>query len=351
MSARSTSQNAADFATDPAADSAANRNKSIGRKTAFAVGVGLGSAAVAATTFSGLMAWQAKQARRRIGNPQDEDGHTTCGSYGSGPGLPIHMAVLGDSLAVGLGAEEPNQTVAAVIAAGVAAFSGRRVALRNVAVVGSESLGLPDQMARLRDFAEPVDVAIILVGGNDVTHLIPQKVSAKYLAETVAELRDMGAEVVTGTCPDLGTLRPVPQPLRTIARHRSRQLAAVQTVAAVEAGGITVSLGDLLGREFEAMPHDLFSHDQFHPSAAGYARCGSAMLPTVCSALGVWPESMSVPAARDSMMPVVESREVPVADAAVDAAQAPGTEVSSAPTQARQRLGRLVQLRRRVLRT
>lgn len=330
-----------------------NINKSVGRRTVHTLGLTLGSAAVAVGTFAGLMAWQAKQARQRIGQPQDSDGHTTCGSYGSGPGVPIHMAVLGDSLAVGLGAEEPSQTVAAVVAAGVAAFSGRRVALRNVAVVGAESVALPDQLARLRDFAEPVDVAIVLVGGNDVTHLIPQKTSARYLAETVAELRDMGAEVIAGTCPDLGTLRPVPQPLRTLARHRSRQLAAVQTVAVVEAGGITVSLGDLLGREFEAMPQDLFSHDEFHPSAAGYARCGSALLPTVCSALGVWPESMSVPAARESMMPVVESREAPVAAAAIDAAQAPGTEVSSAPTQARQRqrFGRLAQLRRRVLRT
>ena len=68
----------------------------------------------------------------------------------------------------------------------------------------------------------------------------------------------------------------------------SRDLAAAQTVAVVEAGGRTVSLGDLLGEEFEGAPHEMFSRDRFHPSAAGYARAAAALLPSVCAALDVW---------------------------------------------------------------
>ena len=47
---------------------------------------------------------------------------------------------------------------------------------------------------------------------------------------------DAGAEVVVGTCPDLGTIEPVPQPLRWIARRASRQLAAAQTIAVGRGG-------------------------------------------------------------------------------------------------------------------
>ena len=61
----------------------------------------------------------------------------------------------------------------------------------------------------------------------------------------------------------------------------SRNLAAAQTVAVVEAGGRTVSLGDILGPAVRAAPDELFSDDRFHPSAAGYAgprRCCSVCL-------------------------------------------------------------------------
>ena len=60
-------------------------------------------------------------------------------------------------------------------------------------------------------------------------------------------LRDAGAEVVVGTCPDLGTIEPIAPPLRQVARLWSRRLAAAQTIATVEAGGRTVSLGSVLG--------------------------------------------------------------------------------------------------------
>src|SRR5699024_3847831 len=93
-----------------------------------------------------------------------------------------------------------------------------------------------------------------------------------------------------GTCPDLGTVEPVPFPLNRLLRRWSRELAAAQTVGAVEAGARTVSLADLLGPEFEASPSVMFSQDRFHPSAAGYARVASALLPTVAAAVAAWPE-------------------------------------------------------------
>ncbi|MFD0540601.1 hypothetical protein ACFQY7_49175 [Actinomadura luteofluorescens] len=57
-------------------------------------------------------------------------------------------------------------------------------------------------------------------------------------------------------------------PLRWFARRASRQLAAAQTIAVVERGGRSVSLGDLLGHEFAADPLAMFSEDRYHPPPA-----------------------------------------------------------------------------------
>ena len=124
--------------------------------------------------------------------------------------------VLGDSSAAGMGADTAWQTVGAIIASGVSALSGRPVRLTNVAVIGAESSGLDVQLANaLAEVREP-DVALIMVGANDVTHRIDKSVAVRHLAQTVRGLRDAGAEVVVGTCPDLGTIEPVPQPLRLL---------------------------------------------------------------------------------------------------------------------------------------
>jgi hypothetical protein len=96
--------------------------------------------------------------------------------------------------------------------------------------------------------------------------------------------------VVVGTCPDLGTIRPLAQPLRWVTRRWSRQLAAAQTVAVVEAGGRTVAFADVLGPEFAAYPGEMFGPDRYHPSARGYLQAAYAVLPSVCAALGLWPE-------------------------------------------------------------
>jgi hypothetical protein len=148
--------------------------------------------------------------------------------------------------------------------------------------------------------------------------------------------------VVVGTCPDLGAIQPIKPPLRWLARRWSRQLAAAQTVAVVEAGGWTVSLGDLLGPRFAAEPHRMFAWDRFHPSADGYAAAVSALLPTVLAALSPAEERRAVLAAGEGV------RSLP--DAAQEAARHAGTEVSGIQVAGRDRGpdGRWAWLRRRV---
>jgi lysophospholipase L1-like esterase len=292
-----------------------------------------------------LIRAEAVVARRVVGQPFDGAPDDE-GRYGFGHGDPIQLVVLGDSTAKGMGAEHARQTIGATIANGVAAFSGRSVQLTNVAVVGAESPHLEGQVERALEQVPEPDVAVLLIGANDVTHRVNTAVAVRHLEMAVSRLRDSGAEVVVGTCPDLGTLQPLPQPLRLLARRWSRDLAAAQTVGVVEAGGRAVSVGDLLSEAFSAEPHVMFSQDRFHPSPAGYARVAAAMLPSVSAALDLFGEQ-SAPTALNARRGEGVG---PVAVAATRAVAVPGTEVSPAEVggQARGAQGRWAALRHRL---
>jgi lysophospholipase L1-like esterase len=301
----------------------ARRARKIAATAAYGGGIGAAGIGALGLAGYGVLKVEAQLARRIVGQPfegaPDDDG-----LYGSGLGYPVQLLVLGDSSAAGMGADTAQQTVGAIIANGVSALSGRPVRLTNVAVIGAESSGLDTQLTRaLEEVANP-DVAVILIGANDVTHRIDKSIAIRHLEQTVSALRATDCQVIVGTCPDLGTIEPVAQPLRSLARRWSRDLAAAQTVAVVEAGGRTVSLGDLLGPQFAGLSREMFSHDGFHPSPAGYARVASALLPSVCDALGLWSDPI------DRRPDARRGESVgPVAVAAVQAVREPGTEVSA----------------------
>jgi lysophospholipase L1-like esterase len=282
-------------------------------------GGGLGLAGAA---FYALLREEARLARRRVeARTSKDDPPSGDGIYGRGKGKPLVFTVLGDSSAVGLGVERAAETPGALIAAALAELAERPVRLVRLAVTGAESKELGDQVDRA--LAEHPDVALIMIGANDVTTLTKPATAVRHLESAVRRLIETGCEVVVGTCPDLGTIRPIAQPLRTFARRWSRQMAAAQTIAVVEAGGRTVSLGSVLGPAF-ASDRSMFSIDEFHPSALGYAQAAAILLPSVADAVGVWP------APERSVRPIRRGTVRPVAEAAARAASRTGTEVQPA---------------------
>ena len=311
------------------------------RKLAAAAAFGGGGLSVMGASLYGLLRAEATLARRMIGNADGEPSDST-GWYGKGrPGPAIKVALLGDSSAAGYGVETVEDTTGAHLASGLAEGADRRVYLRSFAFVGAQTRDLSRQIDR----ALPVEphVAVILVGANDVTHSRLPSESVRLLEAAVRRLRESGVEVVVGTCPDLGTIEPIAPPLRQVARVWSRRLAAAQTIVTVEAGGRTVSLGSVLGKEFAATPSLFFGPDRFHPSAAGYASLAAVLLPSVLAAVGVVPFEELVPeAARGEAI-------LPITEAAVEAARTPGTEIDGTQVAgaSRGQRGRWVQLRRR----
>lgn len=243
-------------------------------------GLGIGAVALAA-----VITMQATRARKRVlGHPGVSDPADASGYWGSGSGEPMTLAMMGDSIAVGRGAEHYHQVPGVLLAVALSNLADCPVRLLQAAVTGSESRALDQQVQRV--LPEKPNVAVIIVGANDITSRNSPKVAVEHLRKAVLDLREIGCEVVVATCPDLGSLRPVPQPLRTLSRYWSRQMAAAQTVAVVEADGRSVSLASILSPEFAARP-EYFSVDEFHPSPAGYARAAAVVLPSIADALGL----------------------------------------------------------------
>ncbi|GGM68697.1 hypothetical protein GCM10012275_43940 [Longimycelium tulufanense] len=245
----------------------------------------------------GLLTEQSRRARRVIGVPTAPP-YRADGVYlpdGTGPlpadnprcsDGPVRFAVLGDSSAAGLGVDSPEELPGVLLARGLAAEAERPVRLVTYAVVGATTKELPDQVAAALD--DPPALALMIIGANDVTTKLSVRTSAALLGAQVALLRDADVEVVVGTCPDLGAIRPIPQPLRSVARSWSLALSRAQRRAVAAVGGHAVPLADLLAREFLARPTELFSTDQFHPSAAGYQAAVDVLLPVLCVAGGLW---------------------------------------------------------------
>lgn len=289
------------------------------RKLASAAAYGGGGVSVLGGALYGLLRVEARVARKTIGRLDDDPPDPT-GWYGRGrPGPAIKVALLGDSSAAGYGVERVEETPGALLASGLAERADRRVYLRDFAVVGAMSSDLSSQIDRALP-TEP-HVAVVLIGANDVTHSVLPSASVRHLSEAVRRLREAGVAVLVGTCPDLGTIKPIAPPLKQVARAWSRRLAAAQTIAVVEAGGRTVSVGSILGPEFAAAPAILFGPDQFHPSADGYRSLVTVLLPSTLAALGLIPEDEAEPEAYRG------EGVLPITAAAIQAVNQPGTEL------------------------
>jgi lysophospholipase L1-like esterase len=251
-----------------------------------------GSAYVGARTF---LSGQAEQARRVIPKSWDIPPRAD-GVYirGGGPverwhrGVPfdLHLMVFGDSTATGYGAAGPEEVPGVMIARGLAEASGMRVRLSTKAIVGATSKGLSGQIDAMFVAGPPPDVAVIMIGANDVTKLHGIGPSARRVGAAVRRLRASGAIVVVGTCPDFGVITAIPQPLRTVARTIGLRLARAQASSVRASGGVPVPLADLVSSDFRQTPELLFSPDMFHPSGAGYALAAKQLLPALCNALG-----------------------------------------------------------------
>jgi lysophospholipase L1-like esterase len=193
---------------------------------------------------------------------------------------PLRLAVLGDSLAYGTGADRLDDTLAARLS-GMLGQEGHTVEPHVLAVPGATSLDLAAQVHRATRLG--ADLALVVIGANDLARQLPRARSVTALHEAIAALRTGGTIVVVAPAPDLSTVPAVPPALRPGLRTVCREFQRQQRTAAEAAGAVVAPIAAELASAF-ANDQSLFSADRFHPSSAGYARIAAALAPYVVDA-------------------------------------------------------------------
>ncbi|MGY1805372.1 SGNH/GDSL hydrolase family protein [Blastococcus sp. SYSU D00922] len=193
---------------------------------------------------------------------------------------PLRLLVLGDSIAYGTGARRPEDTLGRRLSTALTA-EGFDVDLHVLAVPGAVSADLASQVRR----AQPLDadLAVVVIGANDLARFLPPEQAAAALAAAVGALRARGTDVVVVPAPDMSSVPFVPPAFRPLVQAACAQLQQRQAVVAEAAGATVADIAAEVGREFVADPA-MFSGDRFHPSSAGYARIATALAPTVVAA-------------------------------------------------------------------
>lgn len=194
--------------------------------------------------------------------------------------MELRLAILGDSIGYGIGASARADTLASRLAARLR-DNGFAASAEVYAVPGARSAGLAAQVRRA--LAAPPDVAVIVIGANDLSHFVPAAAAADALRQAVRALGSAGAQVVVAPAPDLSIVPHVPPAFRATVGRASEQLRQAQRAATLAEGGRVADPDGHTSRAFAA-DGALFSADRFHPSSKGYAVIAEALLPAVRAA-------------------------------------------------------------------
>jgi lysophospholipase L1-like esterase len=186
------------------------------------------------------------------------------------PDAVLYVA-LGDSAALGLGASGPDHGYVGLVAERIAAVTGRRVRVRNLAIDGATlAVVIRDELHRMRGL-EP-DVVTLGVGANDVWRFQPERFE-RELEEICAALP---AGSIVSELPSFSVL-PVARRVRAanrivheVADRHGFWVAPLH--ATTGAGGLIEALLGAAG-------------DLFHPNDRGHRRWADAFLPGVLAAL------------------------------------------------------------------
>jgi lysophospholipase L1-like esterase len=195
--------------------------------------------------------------------------------------MTTRFALLGDSIAWGQGAARAEDTLAGRLRLALAQH-GFDTETRVAAVPGSRSRGLDAQVSAVLPW--PPHVALVVIGANDLTHLVPPAAAAADLGRALARLRARDVQVVVAPAPDLGSVPHVPTALRAVVSQASAELRRLQAEQVRAHGGWLADDDHATSRAFAA-DRSLFSADRFHPSSTGYAAIAAALLPTVLEAV------------------------------------------------------------------
>jgi lysophospholipase L1-like esterase len=193
---------------------------------------------------------------------------------------PLRLLVLGDSIAFGTGASRTADTLGHRLSAALT-DDGFDVELHVLAVPGAVSAQLPLQVRRAEHL--DADLAVVVIGANDLARFVPPEQAAASLSQAVHALRARGTDVVAVPAPDMSMVPFVPPAFRPLVRAACAQLQQRQAAVVEAAGGSVAGVAAEVASAFATDPA-MFAGDRFHPSSAGYAHIAEALIQSVLAA-------------------------------------------------------------------
>jgi lysophospholipase L1-like esterase len=194
----------------------------------------------------------------------------------------LAVLILGDSTGVGVGASEPEESIAGLLAA-----DHPDADIANISESGARIADAVAQARRCNEAGLRFDVAILHVGGNDIVRATPAAKLVDDCEALMKELRSLARRIVWLGPPNLGTAPLFPAPYSWVLGSRSR---AVTAIFARSARRHDVSFVDFSApahaRHFSRRRRQHFAVDGFHPSSSSY-RYGYA---AARRAMGLAPE-------------------------------------------------------------
>lgn len=218
-----------------------------------------------------VAAVQGRRLRRTIEVLPAASGPTT-GTAAWPIGSAMRLAVLGESTAAGCGADRHENAFVGAFARGLARRAGRPVLWRVLGQHGATARRVRYRLLPLLD--EVVDVAVVLIGVNDVLTRRPTQQWADDLVAILDTLTQRAYRVVVTGIPPFDVFPSLPGTLGRYLTERAGLLDDVaRTNCALRPTVTWTSSTDLVGTD-----PDFFARDGFHPSAAGYRHWAEAVV-------------------------------------------------------------------------
>jgi lysophospholipase L1-like esterase len=214
------------------------------------------------TLLSPLVVPQALYTRRRALRLPPAEGPRQGLAGAEQAGVPLRLLVLGESTVVGVGVSSLQVALVGQLAEALAQRCGRPVVWH---ACGENGITAEQACVRLlpQVLDQPFDLALLVFGVNDTTHLTPLPRWQAALGNMAAALQGQGAQVAFSGVPPLQHFTALPWLLRRLLGMRGALLDRCLRRLAIHLGaghhGVALEFsGDYLAR------------DGYHPSALGY---------------------------------------------------------------------------------
>lgn len=216
-----------------------------------------------------VLIWQGSRLRTTMPRLPEATGPRT--GLTPGPAPALRLAILGDSSAAGVGAQRQEEALAGQLTAFTAQHLGRQVSWRLVARSGATARSVQrDLVPSLTDpeTAWKPELVIVVVGGNDLTHLRPIPAWRRDMRALIGAIRQEAGPVpiVLAGLPPFLRLPSLPQPMRTVSGLRACAMDDVLRRLARDTAAVWHVPSATLPTEGD----DFFTADGFHLAARGY---------------------------------------------------------------------------------